>query len=125
MGGRMKEIENAWVNVLSAVYSAVDWSRMSGSKSRYDVFAHRVEFSANKRTVGEFLQRLGNCLGIQALPGYLDEDSLKVLREDEKESMRYLRKNTKLLIFLAVSGRKNGKKSKEEKIASLEEFGGV
>lgn len=96
-----REIEERWVRVLAAVYRSVDWRRIRG-RNPLDVFEHRVRFASYEPTVGRFLDRLLNSLGLQA-PATVAQvlGDIEVLRSAERESLRYLRRNLKLLVYLA------------------------
>lgn len=106
------ELEQHWTEILGRIYRKVKWSKM-GSRSSYDIFEHRIEYSKHEISIPEVIQRLCNKLSIQA-PAYGKDlavflDSLEYLRKHEKDALHMVRTRGKLLTLLAA------KKSKELK----------
>ena len=101
-----KEIEEAWVNVLADVYSAVNWTKMRKARSsNYDVFEHRLSFSRYEKDVPSLLNRLCNSLSLQAPE--LPLEDINFLRRHESVSMRVVRRMPKLLTLEAAGKRRN------------------
>lgn len=95
-------LEEAWVDVLAAVYRSVDWRRAARGRNPLDVFEHRLRFASYEPTVPRVLERLMNTLGLQAPRPLLDVmDSVRTLRDHEEEAILFLRDNLKLLVYLA------------------------
>jgi hypothetical protein len=61
------EIEQL-TRLLAHIYRAIDWRRIRTSKSRYDIWNHRVRAAAKRPTLAEFASRLCNFFGVQSLP---------------------------------------------------------
>jgi hypothetical protein len=111
----MKELEDAWVEVLAHVYSQVRWSRIRGRR-HLDVFEHRLEYAKYEPDVPSALQRLANALSLQGVNVPLDK--VELLRAREEEAMEVLRRWTKLLALKAqVKAKELRQKKKEEEAA--------
>ena len=54
--------------LLAHIYRSIDWRRIRTSKSRYDIWNHRVRAAAKRSTLAEFASRLCNFFGVQSLP---------------------------------------------------------
>lgn len=63
-----EEQESALVELLALVYASVPWSKMSTSKSSWDIWNHRVRAASTRGTLPEFVSRLCNQLGLQSVP---------------------------------------------------------
>jgi hypothetical protein len=61
------EIEQL-TRLLAHIYRSIDWRRIRTSKSRYDIWNHRVRAAAKRPTLAEFASRLCNFFGVQSLP---------------------------------------------------------
>jgi len=61
------EIEQL-TRLLAHIYRAIDWRRIRTTKSRYDIWNHRVRAAAKRPTLAEFASRLCNFFGVQSLP---------------------------------------------------------
>jgi hypothetical protein len=107
----MKELEEAWVEVLAHVYSQVRWRRIRGRR-HLDVFEHRLEYAKYEPDVPSALQRLANALSLQGVNVPLDK--VELLRTREEEAMEVLRRWTKLLALKAQMRAKELKKKREE-----------
>jgi len=116
---QLSEIERAWIEVLAHIYKAVNWKKVAKGRSAYDIFEHRLEFSKYESDVPSVIQKLCNTLGLQA-PS-LPLEYVNLLRENEKEAMKVLRKMPKLLTLYSAERAKELKKRKE---VGLENFGG-
>jgi hypothetical protein len=112
--GGMRELEEAWVEVLAHVYSQVKWSRIKGRR-HLDVFEHRLEYAKYEPDVPSALQRLANALSLQGVNVPLDR--VELLRSREEEAMEVLRRWTKLLALKAQVRARELKQKKEEKAA--------
>jgi len=62
------EIEGQFVELLAHIYGRVNWGRMNTSKNAWDIWNHRVRAAATRGTLGEFMSRLCNQLGLQSAP---------------------------------------------------------
>jgi len=109
--GGMKEVEDAWVEVLAHVYSQVRWHRIRGRR-HLDVFEHRLEYAKYEPDVPSALQRLANTLSLQGVNVPLDK--VELLRSREEEAMEVLRRWTKLLALKAQMRAKELKQQKKE-----------
>jgi len=105
--GGMKELEEAWAEVLAHVYAQVRWSRIRGRR-HLDVFEHRLEYAKYEPDVPSALQRLANALSLQGVSVPLDK--VELLRAREEEAMEVLRRWTKLLALKAQTRAKELKK---------------
>jgi len=61
------EIEQL-TRLLAHIYRAIDWRRIRTTKSRHDIWNHRVRAAAKRPTLAEFASRLCNFFGVQSLP---------------------------------------------------------
>ena len=109
--GGMKEVEDAWVEVLAHVYAQVRWHRIRGRR-HLDVFEHRLEYAKYEPDVPSALQRLANTLSLQGVNVPLDK--VELLRTREEEAMEVLRRWTKLLALKAQMKAKELKQQKKE-----------
>jgi hypothetical protein len=109
--GGMKEVEDAWVEVLAHVYSQVRWHRIRGRR-HLDVFEHRLEYAKYEPDVPSAIQRLANTLSLQGVNVPLDK--VELLRSREEEAMEVLRRWTKLLALKAQIRAKELKQQKKE-----------
>ena len=109
--GCMKEVEDAWVEVLAHVYAQVRWHRVRGRR-HLDVFEHRLEYAKYEPDVPSALQRLANTLSLQGVNVPLDK--VELLRTREEEAMEVLRRWTKLLALKAQMRAKELKQQKKE-----------
>jgi len=107
----MKEVEDAWVEVLAHVYAQVRWHRVRGRR-HLDVFEHRLEYAKYEPDVPSALQRLANTLSLQGVNVPLDR--VELLRSREEEAMEVLRRWTKLLALKAQMRAKELKQQKKE-----------
>jgi hypothetical protein len=107
----MKEVEDAWVEVLAHVYSQVRWHRIKGRR-HLDVFEHRLEYAKYEPDVPSAIQRLANTLSLQGVNVPLDK--VELLRSREEEAMEVLRRWTKLLALKAQMKAKELKQQKKE-----------
>ena len=113
--GGMKEVEEAWAEVLAHVYSQVKWHRVRGRR-HLDVFEHRLEYAKYEPDVPSALQRLASALSLQGVNVPLDR--VEFLRSREEEAMEVLRRWTKLLALKAqvrAKELKQQQKKEEEK----------
>jgi len=62
------EVEGQFVELLAHLYGRVNWGRMNTSKNAWDIWNHRVRAAATRGTLGEFVSRLCNQLGLQSAP---------------------------------------------------------
>jgi len=62
------EIEEKFIFLLALIYGRVQWSKMSTSKNAWDIWNHRVRAASTRATLGEFVSRLCNQLGLQSVP---------------------------------------------------------
>jgi len=96
-----ENVEESLVQVLSEIYSAVDWKKMRKSRSSYyDIFEHRLSFSRYEKDIPSLLNRLCNSLSLQAPPLSLDE--IEFLRLHEDVALSIVRKMPKLLTLKAA-----------------------
>ena len=109
--GGMKEVEDAWVEVLAHVYAQVKWHKVRGRR-HLDVFEHRLEYAKYEPDVPSALQRLANTLSLQGVAVPLDK--VELLRSREEEAMEVLRRWTKLLALKAQMKAKELKQQKKE-----------
>ncbi len=109
--GGMRELEEAWVEVLAHVYSQVRWSRVRGRR-HLDIFEHRLEYAKYEPDVPSALQRLANSLSLQGINVPLDR--VELLRAREEEAMEVLRRWTKLLALKAQVKAKELKQKRGE-----------
>ena len=98
-------LERHVVNVLGHIYRKVNWRKM-GSRSSYDIFEHRIEYSKYEIDLPKVVQKLCDKLSIQA-PVYADGvqdwlESMEYCRRHEKESLNLIRTQGKLLTLLAA-----------------------
>jgi hypothetical protein len=107
----MKEVEDAWVEVLAHVYAQVKWHRIRGRR-HLDVFEHRLEYAKYEPDVPSAIQRLANTLSLQGVNVPLDK--VELLRSREEEAMEVLRRWTKLLALKAQMKAKELKQQKKE-----------
>lgn len=104
-----REIEENLVEWLAHVYRMVDWKKVAKSRSAYDIFEHRLEFSKYESDIPSVHQKLCNTLSLQAPPVPLHV--MDFLRENEKEALKILRKMPKLLTLKAAYRAKEIKKN--------------
>jgi len=100
-----KLLEDDLVTILGSIYRKVQWQKM-GSKNPWDIFNHRIQFSANEATIPQMIERLCNHLSLQA-PVYSEQseqfvEAVDRCRQVEKEAMHMVRTRTKLLTLLAA-----------------------
>ncbi|MFZ8810851.1 MAG: hypothetical protein ACO2PN_22430 [Pyrobaculum sp.] len=107
----MRELEEAWVEVLAHIYGQVRWHRIRG-RSHLDVFEHRLEYAKYEPDVPSALQRLANALSLQGINVPLDR--VELLRSREEEAMELLRRWTKLLALKAQIRAKELKQQKRK-----------
>jgi hypothetical protein len=107
----MRELEEAWVEVLAHIYGQVRWHRIKG-RWHLDVFEHRLEYAKYEPDVPSALQRLANALSLQGINVPLDK--VELLRSREEEAMEVLRRWTKLLALKAQLRAKELKQKKRE-----------
>ncbi|OYT64158.1 hypothetical protein B6U67_00720 [Methanosarcinales archaeon ex4484_138] len=103
----VNELREKIAYMLATAYRRVDWKKM-GSRSAYDVFAHRVKVAGYMNTVAKFVEKLCHGLHLQSIN--IDPDELLYLEEKRDEALRMLREETVLLVLMAA------KKAKELKI---------
>jgi hypothetical protein len=63
-----RQIEDRFIDLLALVYLSVPWSKMRTSKNVWDIWNHRVRAASTRGTLGEFISRLCNQLGLQSVP---------------------------------------------------------
>jgi len=91
------EIEQL-TRLLAHIYRAIDWRRIRTTKSRYDIWNHRVRAAAKRPTLAEFASRLCNFFGVQSLP--LAAIALvEALQPHERACLNYIDRNH---IYLAT-----------------------
>ena len=110
-------VEEAWVDVLAAIYGKVKWHKIR-ARSTYDVFEHRIEYSRHERGVPEIVQKLCDKLSIQA-PVYAVRRDLflsrvRELRDHETVALRLIRTRGKMLTLLAAQRAQEMKASDRE-----------
>ena len=85
------EIEKL-TRLMAHMYRAIDWRRIRTSKSRYDIWNHRVRAAAKRATLAEFASKLCNFFGIQSLPPRAIE-LIDELQPRERECLAYISRN--------------------------------
>jgi len=78
--------------LLAHIYRAIDWRRIRTSKSRYDIWNHRVRAAAKRATLAEFASKLCNFFGIQSLPERAIE-LIDALQPRERDCLAYISRN--------------------------------
>jgi len=78
--------------LLAHIYRAIDWRRIRTSKSRYDIWNHRVRAAAKRATLAEFASKLCNFFGIQSLPAQAIE-IIDELKPRERACLAYISRN--------------------------------
>jgi hypothetical protein len=63
-----RQVEDKFIDLLALIYLSVQWSRMRTAKNVWDVWNHRVRAASTRGTLGEFVSRLCNQLGLQSVP---------------------------------------------------------
>lgn len=94
--------------VLGYVYNRVDWHKMK-SRNAHDVFVHRLQTALSKPTFPRFLEKLCNGLSIQAIP-YDSLPGIERVCEHDKEAMKLLRTQSRVMALLAIKKAKEVKK---------------
>jgi len=78
--------------LLAHIYRAIDWRRIRTSKSRYDIWNHRVRAAATRATLPEFVSKLCNFFGVQSLPSRAIE-LVDELAQADRECLTYIARN--------------------------------
>jgi hypothetical protein len=91
------EIEQL-TRLLAHIYRAIDWRRIRTTKSRYDIWNHRVRAAAKRPTLAEFASRLCNFFGVQSLP-LAAIVLIEALQPHERACLNYIDRNH---IYLAT-----------------------
>jgi len=91
------EIEQL-TRLLAHIYRAIDWRRIRTTKSRYDIWNHRVRAAAKRPTLAEFASRLCNFFGVQSLP-LAAIALIEALQPHERACLNYIDRNH---IYLAT-----------------------
>lgn len=105
MGRDKQQRYSEIATVLGHVYAQVEWRKVSGTKVATDVFEHRIKNSASRPTFSEFVSKLCNQLGIQALhmrPGIMVE----AMRQGDA-LLRIIRRESQLCVMLAKTAAKH------------------
>jgi hypothetical protein len=84
--------------LLAYIYRTIDWRRIRTSKSRYDIWNHRVRAAAKRPTLTEFASRLCNFFGVQSLPPEAIT-LIEALQPHERACLNYIDRNH---IYLAT-----------------------
>ena len=84
--------------LLAHIYRAIDWRRIRTSKSRYDIWNHRVRAAAKRPTLAEFASRLCNFFGVQSLTREAIA-LIEALQPHERACLNYIDRNH---IYLAT-----------------------
>jgi len=84
--------------LLAHIYRSIDWRRIRTSKSRYDIWNHRVRAAAKRPTLAEFASRLCNFFGVQSLPPEAIA-LIETLQPHERACLNYIDRNH---IYLAT-----------------------
>jgi hypothetical protein len=78
--------------LLAYIYRSIDWRRIRTSKSRYDIWNHRVRAAAKRPTLAEFASRLCNFFGVQSLsPAAIA--LIETLQPHERACLNYIDRN--------------------------------
>jgi hypothetical protein len=78
--------------LLAHIYRSIDWRRIRTSKSRYDIWNHRVRAAAKRPTLAEFASRLCNFFGVQSLsPAAIA--LIETLQPHEHACLNYIDRN--------------------------------
>ena len=85
------EIEQL-TRLLAHIYRSIDWRRIRTSKSRYDIWNHRVRAAAKRPTLAEFASRLCNFFGVQSLP-LAAIALIETLQPHEHACLNYINRN--------------------------------
>jgi len=85
------EIEQL-TRLLAHIYRAIDWRRIRTTKSRYDIWNHRVRAAAKRPTLAEFASRLCNFFGVQSLP-LAAIALIETLQPYERACLNYIDRN--------------------------------
>ena len=91
------EIEQL-TRLLAHIYRAIDWRRIRTTKSRYDIWNHRVRAAAKRPTLAEFASRLCNFFGVQSVP-LAAIALIETLQPHERACLNYIDRNH---IYLAT-----------------------
>ena len=84
--------------LLAHIYRSIDWRRIRTSKSRYDIWNHRVRAAAKRPTLAEFASRLCNFFGVQSLTREAIA-LIEALQPHERACLNYIDRNH---IYLAT-----------------------
>jgi hypothetical protein len=84
--------------LLAYIYRTIDWRRIRTSKSRYDIWNHRVRAAAKRPTLTEFASRLCNFFWVQSLPPEAIT-LIEALQPHERACLNYIDRNH---IYLAT-----------------------
>jgi len=95
----MDELKQNIVEVLASVYKRVNWKRM-GSRSAYDVFAHRLKVAGYRDSIPKFLEKL--CHGLQLQSVNISPELLQSLETDEARALEMIREESVYLTLLAA-----------------------
>jgi len=85
------EIEQL-TRLLAHIYRAIDWRRIRTTKSRYDIWNHRVRAAAKRATLAEFASKLCNFFGVQSLPSEAIV-LIDALQPNERACLAYIDRN--------------------------------
>ena len=84
------ETETNLKTLLRTVNDCVNWKKVAGKRSRYDIYAHKIKAAAHQQGISTFMEKLCHSLGVQSIR--IDTAVIRQLEEDREAVLKAVRK---------------------------------
>lgn len=88
--------------LLRTINDCVNWKKVAGKRSRYDIYAHKIKAASHQQAISTFMQKLCHSLGVQSIQ--IDTGVIRELEEDREAVLKAVRKETIYYMLLALEG---------------------
>lgn len=97
-------IEPDTVELLTDIYTCVDWKSIARNRYPTDVFPHRLVVAGNMQSLEKAIQKLCNGLGLSYAK--MDVHNIKTLKKEEENVLEMFREQSIYLTLLTVENSK-------------------
>lgn len=88
--------------LLRTVHDGVNWKKVAGKRSKYDIYAHKIKAAGHQQSISTFMEKLCHSLGIQSIR--IDVGTIQQLESDRDAVLKAIRKETIYFMLLALEG---------------------